>query len=89
MDKVSIRLEAVKLAVMKGNKDVIEDAKVIEEYILGNANVPEYDDPNLLINDMINKVVSDCNKRNEETEMMMRSIGMNNIFLQKDDEKVE
>ena len=56
MNRVDIRLESVKIAIQVhamhlGN--MVEIAKEIEKYIIGNADIPEYEDPNKLLKTMM------------------------------------
>lgn len=56
MNRVDIRLESVKIAIQVhamrlGN--MVEIAKEIENYIIGDADIPEYEDPNKLLKTMM------------------------------------
>lgn len=56
MNRVDIRIEAVKIALQIHAMDmsnVIETAKTVENYIVGNADIPEYEDPNKILKDMV------------------------------------
>lgn len=56
MNRVDIRLEAIKIALQIHAMDmsnVIETAKTVENYIVGNADIPEYEDPNKILKDMV------------------------------------
>ena len=51
MDKVSIRLEAVKAAaiISKSSEELVKNASAIEEYIVGDADIEECYDPNTML----------------------------------------
>ena len=56
MNRVDIRLEAVKIAIKIHAMDtcnVVETAKIVENYIVGDAEIPEYEDPNKLFKTML------------------------------------
>lgn len=59
--KVEVRKFAVEMAVAimgKGtsDKDVVKKASEIEKYVVGDAELPEVEDDNSLIDDVISKV---------------------------------
>lgn len=70
MNRVDIRLEAVKIAIKIHAMDmsnVIETAKTVENYIVGNADIPEYEDPNKILKEMVSSMgkMSDLNSIEE------------------------
>lgn len=91
MDKLTIRLEAVKLAVMnrgESTSDIIRDAEMIEKYIIGDADVPEFEDGNKLLKEMmgsLSNMNSDLKKNYSGFPLKKYD---ESIFLQEDDEKV-
>ena len=92
MDKLTIRLEAVKLAVMnrgESTSDIIRNAEIIEKYIIGDIELPDYNDPNSLVRDMMERMNRDNEKRMKETSQLFRKSNRDlGLFLQEDDEKV-
>lgn len=59
MNRVDIRIEAVKIALQIHAMDtcnVIETAKTVEDYIVGDADIPEYEDPNKILKDMVSSM---------------------------------
>lgn len=99
MDKLTIRLEAIKLAAgfRSQPEDVIEVAKSFEEYIIGNAEVSEYYDPNKIMCDIYNEVLKKNDANIKDLEERLNSIlvqkdlckNSEDMYLQTDDEKVE
>lgn len=67
MNRVDIRLEAVKIAIKIHAMDtcnVVETAKIVENYIVGDANIPEYVDPNIMIKQMVDSMERMTNPKN-------------------------
>lgn len=99
MDKLTIRLEAIKLAAgfRSQPEDVVEVAKNFEEYIIGNAEVSEYYDPNKVMNEIFNEVLKKNNAELKDIEEKLNNIrtecclgkATEEVYLQTDDEKVE
>lgn len=48
-NKVDLRLECARLVLNSGKKDYIKVAKKLEEYIQGDAKLPETSNPNELL----------------------------------------
>lgn len=99
MDKLTIRLEAIKLAATFRSQpeDVIEVAKRFEKYIIGEAEVSEYYDPNKVMHDIFNEMlkkndaelkVLEEKLNNIRTECCLSKVA-EDVYLQTDDEKVE
>lgn len=70
MNRVDIRLEAVKIAIKIHAMDtcnVVETAKIVENYIIGDADIPEYEDPNKIFKEMVSSMgkMSDLNSIEE------------------------
>lgn len=99
MDKLSIRLEAIKLAVefRSQPEDVIEVAKNFEKYIIGEADVPEFNDPFISIFNNYNDALKNNEKQLKEIEDRLKNMNLEcchdksceDLFLQANDEKVE
>ncbi len=95
MDKLTIRLEAIKLAATFRTQpeDVINVAKKFEEYIIGEADVSEYENPNKVLFDLINKTIKDNDAELKKIEKRLNNMkeekDFNDVYLQNDDEKVE
>lgn len=56
MNRVDIRLESVKIAIQvhaMHTDNLVDIAKKVEEYIVGDAEIPEYVDPNEYIKEAI------------------------------------
>lgn len=56
MDRLNVRIEAARLAVESGAKkdDFVETAKVMEDYILGDTCLLEYDNPQATLKESMN-----------------------------------
>lgn len=72
MNRVDIRLEAVKIAIKIHAMDtfnVVETAKIVENYIVGDADIPEYVDPNIAIKQMVESMERITNPNNIEESL--------------------
>lgn len=72
MNRVDIRLEAIKIAIKIHAMDtcnVVETAKIVENYIVGDADIPEYVDPNIAIKQMVESMERITNPNNIEESL--------------------
>ena len=72
MNRVDIRLEAIKIAIKIHAMDtcnVVETAKIVENYIVGDADIPEYVDPNIAIKQIVESMERITNPNNIEESL--------------------
>lgn len=71
MDKLNVRIEAARLAVESGaNKETFtETARVIEEYIIGASELPEYENPNAAIEKTMNFFKTNHHEEEENSDL--------------------
>lgn len=72
MNRVDIRLESIKIALQIHSIDinnVVDIAKIIEDYIAGDADIPEYIDPNAALMRMVDSMESMKNQNNIEESL--------------------
>ena len=61
MNRVEIRIKSVEFALKVHGMDlnkVFDISKMFEEYIIGDADIPEYEDQNTIFKEMVNNLLA-------------------------------